>query len=219
MGSINGPKSEERFKMEKLFYLQDSRSLTGGNAMFWRANGKGYGTNLDELEAYTLVDAQQHHNDRNSDVPLLKSLVDERSVLAVDCQVLPEENTYDENDEYVVQVNGYWNGNDILFVGRAGNSYEYGRAGVFGKAAIEARFSDVKRYAVFAKSALDEVARHTFQAENIDKRLMCTKPGIKLVRPKRARPTTGKTRGNCPACGRITWNHNPYEDAHCVRCW
>ena len=36
--------------MEKLFYMQDSRGLTGNNVMFHRISGSGYGTNLDELE-------------------------------------------------------------------------------------------------------------------------------------------------------------------------
>jgi hypothetical protein len=39
--------------------------------------------------------------------------------------------------------------------------------------------------------------------------------GWKLKRPKKRRATTGKTRGNCPACGKITWDYNPHENAYC----
>ena len=201
--------------MEPLFYLQDSRSLTGNNVTFWRKGGAGYGTNLDELEVYSLTSAQCHHSSRNSDIPLLKSLVDELSILAVDCQVLPDSNTNDHGGKYVVQRKGYWNGNDIRFVGHSIETYNYALAEVFSMDEVVKLFSDSESYAVYSKAAMDKVARRTFQVGNIDKRKMITKPGIKLVKPKRIRPTTGKTRGNCPECGKITWDYNPHENAYC----
>ena len=42
-----------------------------------------YGTNLDNLHIYTLEEAQIDHNRRETDIPLLKSLVDQFSILAV----------------------------------------------------------------------------------------------------------------------------------------
>jgi len=51
------------------------------------------------------------------------------------------------------------------------------------------------------------------QSMSLDEALKDT--GIKLVKPKKVRQTTGQTRGNCPCCGKITWNHNPYEHAYC----
>lgn len=204
--------------MEKLFNLQDSRSYTGSNVVFWRSGGCGYGTNLDELEVYTLEDAQRQHDRRNSDVPLLKSLVDKLSISTVDCQVLPEAGTEDAYGEYVIQRKGYWNGNDIRFVCRYGETYEYSKAEVFAKSEAKELFSDSESYAVFSKAAIDKIARRTFQSGNIDTKAMIKKAGIKLAKPKRTRPTTGKTRGNCPACGKITWDYNPYEAAYCEPC-
>ena len=39
--------------------------------------------------------------------------------------------------------------------------------------------------------------------------------GIIGVRKKTPRTATGKTRWNCPECGRISWQHNPYDFAGC----
>jgi hypothetical protein len=200
--------------MENQFYLQDSRGLTGNNVVFHQVDGAGYGTNLDKLEVLTLEQAQRSHDGRETDVPLLKSLVDELSITAVDHQVMPTELTDDENGEYVVQITGYFNGNDIAFIGPHGSTYNYSEA------LVHTRDEGVllgckSRYALFAKSDMDKVCRRTFQAPNIDKLRMIKRPGIKLVKPKRQRPTTGKTRGNCPTCGKITWDFNPYENAYC----
>jgi len=201
--------------MSELFYMRDSRSNTGNNVMFWNIGGAGYGTNLDGLEVYTREEAQRRHNSRNSDVPLLKSLVDEVSISAVDCQVLPESGGIDSGGEYVVQRKGHWNGNDIRFVGRFGETYEYGKAGIYTKKETEEHFSDQESFLVFSKAALDNVARRTFQVGNIDLKAMIKKPGIRLVKPKRQRPTSGKTRHNCPSCGKIVWDFNPYDAPYC----
>jgi hypothetical protein len=199
---------------DNLFYLQDSRGLTGNNVMFHNIDGAGYGTNLDRLHVYTLKEAQQSHDGRNTDIPLLKSLVDELSILAVDMQVLPNGLTFDKNNQYVAQVTGCWNGNDICFISENSNSYNYSEAKVFNKEE-GTKVGCQEGFALFAKSDMDKICRKTFQAPNIDKLNMIKRAGIKLVAPKRKRSTTGKTRGNCPKCGKITWDFNPYENAHC----
>ena len=201
---------------EILFYLRDSRSNTGDNVMFWRKGGAGYGANLDELEVYTLELAQRRHNSRNSDIPLLKSAVDELSIVAVDCQVLPEPGGIDANDQYVVQLKGRWNGNDIAFqMCDGGLTFNYSKAGVFTSAEAQQHFPNSDANAIYPKSQIDQLARRTFQASNINTKTMITGAGIKLKRPRKERPTTGKHRGNCPVCGKITWDYNPYENAYC----
>jgi len=201
--------------VERVFYLRDSRSNTGNNVAFWNKNGSGYGTHLERLEMYDLEQAQQMHNSRNTDIPLLKSAVDVLSILAVDCQYLPEEDLTDPNDQYVVQRKGYWNGNDISFVGQQKATYNYEQAAVFSKDTLT---FDKESYTVFSKASIDKIARRTFQAHNIDMKAMSINAGIKIKKPKLSRPTTGKTRGNCPQCGRITWDYDPYENAYCVGC-
>lgn len=74
---------------EPLYYLRDTRSNTGSNAVFWREDGRGYTTSLDEAETYPQSVAQRMHDARNTDVPLLAELVDAASIKAVDCQHLP----------------------------------------------------------------------------------------------------------------------------------
>ena len=203
--------------MENLFYLQDSRSFTGSNVVFWQLGDCGYGSDLGKSQVYTQAEAQRRHDNRNSDIPLLKSLVDELSITAVDHQVLPNADSLDPSDEYVVQHEGYWNGNDILFVSSEGETYEYSNAKVFSEHEIWIAYSELEDYSIFSKSALDKIARRTFQLQNIDKKAMIKKAGIKLVKPKIVRPTTGKTRGNCPKCGKITWDYNPYDNAYRFR--
>jgi len=198
-----------------LFYLQDGRGLCGTNLMFWKKKGRGYGTNIDELEIYSLEQAQSMHNSRNSDVPLLKSLVDQLSIVAVDCQIIPESCNNDPNDEYVIQIKGVWNGNDILFLNHNENSYDYREASVFNKESLQPYLDHPDAYTCFSKADMDKISRRTFQVENFNKRKMCTTPGIKLVKPKRVRKTTGKTRGNCPGSGKITWSHDPHQYAYC----
>ena len=72
------------------FYLRDSRGNTGSSCMFWAENGNGYTTNLDRAHVYTLEEAQRHFNDRHTDVPLSKALVDELATVRVDHQYLDE---------------------------------------------------------------------------------------------------------------------------------
>ncbi len=143
--------------------------------------------------------------------------MDSLSIKAVDHQVLPKAGTEDINNEYIIQHDGHWNGNDILFISSSGETYEYNNAKVFSKIKTKG-FSALKDYKIFSKQALDKVARRTFQQSNIDLKAMAKKAGIKLVKPKRVRKTTGKTRGNCPTCGRVTWDFNPYENAYCTEC-
>jgi len=203
--------------MDKLFYMRDSRGNVGDNAMFWNIGGAGYGTNLGKLEVYSLKEAQTCHNNRPSDVPLLKSEVDRLSIAAVDCQYLPAESpATDAQLAYVIQIPGKWNGNDVKFIGRHGDTYNYERAGVFSLIEVDENFRDEALYSIYLKDDLDKIRRRTFQARNIDVKNMITGPGIKLIKPKRVRPTTGKTRGNCPVCGKITWDYGSESNAYCA---
>jgi len=54
------------------------------------------------------------------------------------------------------------------------------------------------------------------QASNVNERKMITSAGIRKPKRRRSRATTGKTRGNCPHCGKITWGYNPYEAYSCA---
>lgn len=201
--------------IDKMFYLRDSRGNTGSNVMFWRLNGAGYCTNIDDAEKYSLEEAQRQHNSRNSDVPLLASEVESRSIFAVDCQNLKSDLSFSEDDECVVQLKGRWNGNDIYFMGGFSITCNYQSADILSYREAFALYGDSESHEIRLKKSMDSVARRTFQSGNIDLKIMAKKAGIKIVKPKRKRATTGKTRGNCPTCGKITWDFNPYENAPC----
>lgn len=120
---------------EKYFYVQDSRSYVGNDVLWW-ALGGGYTTNLLKAEVFTFDRAKSLHLSRNTDIPWLKSYIDDKTRPTVDMQ-------------YIRRVDGL-KGTDL-----------------------------------------------------------------KIIKPKKQRPTTGKTRGNCPVCGKITWDYNPHENAYC----
>ena len=201
------------------FYLRDTRSDVGANAVFWNKDGAGYGSDLDRLEVYSIDCARSRHEDRETDVPLLKSLVDELSISRVDHQHVKSEliGASDSDDKYVVRVNGMVSGNDIGFCSDAAPTYDFKLARVYGLEELESPvFKDKSLYSIYSFSDIENVARRTFPSERFDALTMCKRAGIKLKRPKRQRPTTGKTRGNCPVCGKITWDYNPYENAYCI---
>ena len=199
---------------DKMFYLMDSRSTLGTNVMFWSVKG-GYTSNTIDAEVFDLDRAQRQHNCRETDVPILKAAVDELATTAIDHQYLPAAALTGDDHEYVVQKKGYWNGNDILFVAESGTTYNYDDAKVFSPNSFrDARF-DNDEYLVFPKEELDKIVRRVFDAALINKRTMITKHGIRLAKKKRVRPTTGKHRGYCPKCGKITWDFDPHEYAYC----
>ena len=198
--------------MSDLFYLRSRHGNTGTNLLFHNKNGVGYGTDLDGLETYTLEEAQKELDHDIANLPLLKSEVDKASILAVDCQYIkPDDDVIDPNDQYIVQKKMLWNGNDIAFVVMGGHTFNYGEAHVFSSSG--ALFSD--DYHVWSKSYLDTLCRRTFQEENINTRKMITGPGLKYKKPRKKKQTTGKVRWNCPSCGKINWQFNPYDFSGC----
>lgn len=67
----------------------------------------------------------------------------------------------------------------------------------------------------YTTSLLDGRTRPAVAMQYVDRKDALKGSGVKIIKPKRKRPTTGKTRGNCPTCGKITWDYNPYENAPC----
>lgn len=198
--------------MDKIFYITSRHGDCGSNVVFHKKNGCGYGTNLDELELFTLESAQKELDCDINSLPLLASEVNKLSIRAVDCQGLRGEPcTTDPKNEYVVQIEDHWNGNDIAFFVSGGMTFNYDEAEVMDL--NTAAFMSGK---VWPKSYLDTLCRRTFQRENIGARKMITSAGIKYKKPRKQRPTTGKVRWNCPSCGKINWQFNPYDFDGCM---
>ena len=201
----------------KEFYLRSRHGNCGTNLMFHNKNGAGYGSDLDNLETYSLEDAQKELNHGIANLPLLKSAVDELSIKAVDCQYIKnEDNHTDPNDQYVVQVKGLWDGNDIAFM-VIGYTFNYSEAHVFSYSDAVRRCEGHEKFHSWSKYYLDTLCRRTFQEENINTRKMITGPGLKYKKPRKQRPTTGKERWNCPSCGKINWQFNPYDFDGCAQ--
>lgn len=204
-------------KTENEFYLQDTRSNVGSSCTFWAKNGCGYTTNLDNSEVFSHADAQKYADRGDHFVPLSKSKVDEVATVRVDMQYLKLNVDFTEGcviHRYV----GSYDGNDIFFDdGKSRATANYNEAKVY--ASIEdVQALDNQSGAVLSKGFLDTICRRTIQDENINHRKMVTSAGIKYRRPRKHSKTTGKIRGNCPACGKITWDYNPFENAYCRGC-
>lgn len=76
---------------QNLYYLQDARhhSMVGNCPSFWRPDGNGYTTNLDEAERFTFEEAMKQHKRRETDLPWLCTEVDKLRRPTVDCQYMP----------------------------------------------------------------------------------------------------------------------------------
>ncbi|QHB83396.1 hypothetical protein GIS01_15135 [Aeromonas veronii] len=200
------------------FYLRDSRSNTGSSCMFWAASG-GYTTNLDKAEVFTMSVAQSHFDDRHTDVPLSKALVDELATVRVDHQYLDESQGGEVVDggEYVIHVNrGDYDGNDVYWKAERGCTVNLSDALVLTKDEAEQAMRFLDDAAIYPFLYAVSISRRTFQARNINERRMITVAGIRKPKRRRERPTTGRTRGNCPECGKVTWGLNPYEAYTCA---
>lgn len=203
------------------FYKTSPHGGVGSNICFHGVKGNGYVTNLDDAHIYTREEAQNEvDKDWMRDYPeqelfLSADHVDELSVWKVDSQYVnltyPE--TLDPNNEYVLYRKGVWDGNDLGFAAELSFNYDYSKARVFTKEQIDTM--DCDGWVVVPKFHTDEIARRTFQYSNVNRRKMISSAGIVGIRKKRKRQSSGKTRWNCPECGKIVWQHNPHEFMSC----
>jgi hypothetical protein len=199
--------------MENEFYLRDTRGNTGSSCMFWAEGGCGYTTNLDRSEVFSREEAQKYADRQYHFIPLSKSKVDAVATVRVDMQYL-KINVDFSKGIIINRHPGSYDGNDIFFDdGDGGYTADYEKAAVY-KSAEDVLNSGLTG-AALSKVFLDSICRRTVQAESINHRKMITASGIKYQAPRKQRMTTGKTRGNCPCCGKITWDYNPYENAFC----
>lgn len=74
-----------------LCYVQDSRSYVGNCPLWWRPEGKGYTTNLDDAGRYTFDEAMRMHESRSTDIPWLCREIDPIRRATVDAQYLPRD--------------------------------------------------------------------------------------------------------------------------------
>ena len=217
------PKQLETEMTEKMFYLRSRHGDCGTNLLFHNKDGVGHGTNLDGLHLFTAAEAQKHLDHDVRSLPLLQREVDALSVRHVDCQYLDSEfAALNVRAKYVIQVEKVWDGNDICFKAHCGRTFDYDAAEEYTYDEALRIASRTGGYVIWSKEYLNTIARRTFQSENINIRKMITGAGIKYKKPRAKKPDSGKTRHNCPCCGRIVWDFNPYDAPHCsteCRAW
>ena len=76
---------------EKLFYLQDTRTMVGNDIVWWAKEGRGYTTDLNKAQVFTEYEAMRQHENRATDRPWPKEYVDAKSRQAVDFQYVDYE--------------------------------------------------------------------------------------------------------------------------------
>ncbi|MFA0901960.1 hypothetical protein [Vibrio cholerae] len=203
--------------MKNRFYK--TKGYVGSSVLFWAIDGLGYTTNIDIAHVYTREEMQRDVDKgwlRDKDeLPLCADDVETFSQWRVDHQFV--EKTYpeftDPNDEYVLVKKGCWDGNDLAFANGIDFDFDYGKAKNFRAFDVEAYIEQKQTYFfIVPRYHTDEIARRTFQKQNINRRKMITAAGITGLRQKRRSKTTGKQRFNCPTCGKIIWEHSHPDD-------
>lgn len=195
------------------FYLRDTRSDVGSTCMFWAVDGCGYTSDLDKAEIFNHEQAQKYADEKRHFIPLSKSVVDSVTTVRVDMQYLELSTDFSEGMIIHRKVGDY-DGNDIYFDdGNEGYTCDYRYAKVYESSEAIVALSN-QSGAILSKALLDTICRRTLQSGNVNHRKMMTSAGIKYRAPRKSRATTGKERGNCPTCGRITWG-SPYENEYC----
>ncbi|GHW91845.1 hypothetical protein VCSRO2_0415 [Vibrio cholerae] len=209
--------------MKNCFYK--TNGFVGSSVLFWAIDGLGYVSNIDQAKIYTLEEMQREVNNGwlrdEQEFPLSADLVNAFSQWRVDCQYVKKTypNFTDPNNEYVAYKKNTWDGNDLAFHTGFGHSFDYERAVVYPAEKIPYEsIEDHFEYFFVPKYHSDEIARRTFQKQNINRRKMITAAGITGLRQKRVRKATGKFRFNCIVCGRIVWEHAHPDDFETITC-
>lgn len=124
------------------------------------------------------------------------------------------------NDQYYLQDSRSYVGNDILWwaINGAGYTTDVSKAHVFTKEEAVRYHKNRNSDVPWPKLYVDAKTRPAVDMQYVKIGDALHGTGIKLVKEKRKRPTLGKSRGNCPECGRLTWDFDPHENAYCMAC-
>lgn len=195
------------------YFLTSRHGDLGSTVVFHNMDEKGYGTDLNKLNVYSKEEAQKHHNNYGRDsLPILVSKAMEKCTRRVDMQYLDiaKGAPRSESTLCVVSIAGDYDGNDIRFI-KKGSGYTFNL-----EDAELLPLSELKglgdRNVIWSFQYLCDKYRLTLQAKNINTRSMCR--GVKLER-KRKYTDSGLVRWNCPTCGKLSWQYNPYDFDGC----
>lgn len=200
------------------FYLACLRDNVGSSTAFHAVDGRGYTTNLDKAHIYSKQEAQRAwDNGREFDLPLSASMVRALSVRKADCQYVPTETLIERDcDDYLAYKKGKWDGNDLYWLSDYGQfCTDIEKAETL---SIEQAIGGPDHLVFIPKDHILKVSRLTFASSLINKRKMTQGQGLITpahIKRQNRRVNNGKTRLNCPSCGRIVWQFNPYDFHSC----
>jgi hypothetical protein len=201
------------------FYLACYRDNVGSKVSFHRRNGSGYSTNIAEAETMTLEEAQRwFERCREFEEPLCADRVDALAEFCVDHQYIPCVTTRGRDGAlYAGFQKNRFDGNLVFWISNDGlPTINFDRASF-------THTPDLSSMAIVWMPALmaAQAAEKRISASLINRRSMQTAAGlitpdrVKKARRNSARPSSRKTRWNCPYCGRISWQYNPYDFDGC----
>jgi hypothetical protein len=120
-------------------------------------------------------------------------------------------------DQFYLQDSRQCVGNDILWwaINGAGYTCDIRKAHVFTREEAVSHHKSRRSDIPWPKSYIDGKTRPVVDMQNVKIEDAIKGHKIRILKEKRERYKMGKTRGNCPVCGKITWDYNPYENAYC----
>ncbi|MBU2113681.1 MAG: hypothetical protein KKE94_07890 [Gammaproteobacteria bacterium] len=198
--------------MSRLFYLRDTRSNVGSNAQFWAAQG-GYTTNLKAAEVFREDKALRQHQCRETDLPVAVDFVALKTRQRVDCQNVDPSPTMRDADKHVVIFNGRWDGNDVLFVGDHGRTFDFEDASVFELEEACELAATNPNYRIQPYDDMAAIARTTIDATHVQPKACADFAGFTLNEPPKPRKPVYR----CEGCGVFMSEYQRYT-SDCRKC-
>lgn len=184
------------------FYLQDARSCTGNDMMWWAQDGNGYTSNIDKAHVYSLEDAMRQFEMRGFDMPWPKGYIDGLTHPAVDLQYLKQEDVSAVQDElFYVNLTNQMVGNDAMWIATCGRSSNLSDAKLFTRAQAEEACKVHLFGFAWPKSYIDGKARMVMNVERADRKDASKACGQDL--PKRVFDKSVRERLRCAGCSRF----------------
>lgn len=203
--------------MKDRFYLACFRDNVGSNVAFHGSGGRGYSTDLDKADTYTLEQAQRAWEmGREYDQPISAEHIDALAVWKVDMQYIPSETVINDSVRFWVAFQkGCYDGNDVYWLTDKLPSTDFTKAKRFHLNEVSLSDTDIVYVPMYV--AQDQ-KRRTFDYSKLNKRKMIQGAGLKIperIKRERRRKNNPKIRMNCPSCGKIHWQYNPYDFEGC----